>query len=180
MLASWLAEFFRVLCPTILVVSLPFCGPNRTDHFFCDSWPLLRLSCRDTYLLEVVAFLLSSLVLLGSLALTSVSYAFILATVLRDPQLPRKEENSPPVPHTLQWWSSFSTSVCQRLNLCCLTKVSVLNCIITPLLNKFIFSLCNDKVKQVLRDALRWHWSIASRKLCGSQVKGNIPITLRH
>ncbi|XP_046294555.1 olfactory receptor 6T1 [Marmota monax] len=184
-LASWLAGFLWVLCPTILMVSLPFCGPNRIDHFFCDSWPLLRLSCGDTSLLELMAFLLSSLLLLGSLTLTSVSYAFILATVLRAPTAAEKRKAfSTCASHLTVVVIFYGSSIFLYIHLSEAQSmlfnkgVSVLNCIITPLLNPFIFSLRNDKVKQVLGDALRWHWSTVSRKLCGSQVKGNIPIKL--
>lgn len=91
LLVSWLAGFFWVLCPTILMASLPFCGPNGTDHFFCDSSPLLRLSCGNTHLLELVASVLSTSVLLGSLTLTSVSYACILTTVLRSPTAAKRK-----------------------------------------------------------------------------------------
>ncbi|XP_047610321.1 olfactory receptor 6T1 [Phacochoerus africanus] len=160
-LASWLAGFLCILCPTILMASLPFCGPNDIDHFFCDSWPLLRLSCGDTRLLELVAFVLSTSVLLGSLALISVSYACILATVLRAPTASeRKKALSTCASHLtvvviVYGSSSFlyirmSEAQSMQFN----KGASVLSCIITPLLNPFIFSLRNEKVKQALRDAL--------------------------
>ncbi|KAM9034456.1 olfactory receptor 6T1-like [Sarcophilus harrisii] len=170
-LASWLAGFLWTLCPTILMASLPFCGPNGIDHFFCDSWPLMGLSCGDTQLLELVAFVLSTALLLGSLALTSSSYAFILATVLRTPKgTERKKAFSTCASHltvvVIFYGSSIflyiRTSEAQSM---LLNKgVSALNCIISPLLNPFIFSLRNDKVKQALCDAIRWH-KLTSTKL---------------
>ncbi|XP_046541026.1 olfactory receptor 6T1 [Equus quagga] len=173
-LASWLAGFLCVLCPTILMASLPFCGPNGIDHFFCDSWPLLRLSCGDTRLLELVAFVLSTSVLLGSLALTSVSYACILATVLRAPTAAkRKKAFSTCASHLTVVIIVYGSSIFLYIRLSeaqsmLLKKAaSVLSCIITPLLNPFIFSLCNDKVKQALRDALRWHRHMAARDYKG-------------
>lgn len=33
-IGTWLAAFISVLCPTILVSRLPFCGPNVINHFF--------------------------------------------------------------------------------------------------------------------------------------------------
>ncbi|XP_045716153.1 olfactory receptor 6T1 [Phyllostomus hastatus] len=170
-LASWLAGFLWVLCPTILMASLPFCGPNGIDHFFCDSWPLLRLSCGDTRLLELVAFVLSTSVLLGSLALTSVSYACILATVLRAPTAAeRKKAFSTCASHLTVVITVYGSSIFLYIRLSesqsmLLNKgASVLSCIITPLLNPFIFSLRNDKVKRALRDALRWHKPMGGRK----------------
>uniref|UniRef100_H0XUU2 Olfactory receptor n=2 Tax=Otolemur garnettii TaxID=30611 RepID=H0XUU2_OTOGA len=160
-LASWLAGFLWVLCPTILMASLPFCGPNGIDHFFCDSWPLLRLSCGDTHLLELVAFVLSTSVLLGSLALTSASYICILATVLRAPTAAeRRKAFSTCTSHLTVVVIVYGSSIFLYIRLSeaqsmLLSKgVSVLSCILTPLLNPFIFTLRNDKVKQALREAV--------------------------
>ncbi|XP_016072951.1 PREDICTED: olfactory receptor 6T1 [Miniopterus natalensis] len=170
-LASWIAGFLWVLCPTILMASLPFCGPNGIDHFFCDSWPLLRLSCGDTHLLELVAFVLSTSVLLGSLAVTSVSYACILATVLRShTATERKKVFSTCASHltvvVIVYGSSISLYIrmSEAQSMLLNKGASVLSCIVTPLLNPFIFSLRNDKVKQALRDALRRHRPMAGRK----------------
>ncbi|XP_003341303.1 olfactory receptor 6T1 [Monodelphis domestica] len=169
-LASWLAGFLWILWPTILMASLPFCGPNGIDHFFCDSWPLMELSCGDTQLLELVAFLLSAALLLGSLTLTSSSYAFILATIFRAPTATeRKKAFSTCASHltvvVIFYGSSIflyiRTSEAQSMLLN--KAVSALNCIISPLLNPFIFSLRNDKVKQALRDAMRWHRTMGTR-----------------
>ncbi|XP_036133143.1 olfactory receptor 6T1 [Molossus molossus] len=170
-LVSWLAGFLWVLCPTILMASLPFCGPNGIDHFFCDSWPLLRLSCGNTQLLELVALVLSTSVLLGSLALTLVSYVCILTTVLRSPTAAkRKKVFSTCVSHltvvTIVYGSSIFLyiRVSEAQSMLLNKGASVLSCIITPLLNPFIFSLRNDKVKQALRDALERHRPMAGRK----------------
>lgn len=83
-LASWLAGFLCVHCHSVLTVSLPLCGPSGIVHFSCDGEPLLRLSCGDTCLLGLLAFVLSTSVLLDSLTLPSVPYTCILSTVLRD------------------------------------------------------------------------------------------------
>ena len=82
--ASWRAGFPCVLCHSVLMVSLPLCGPSGIVHFSCHLGPFLRLSCGDICLLGLLAFVLSMSVLLGSLALTSVPYTCILSTVLRN------------------------------------------------------------------------------------------------
>ncbi|XP_036599088.1 olfactory receptor 6T1-like [Trichosurus vulpecula] len=171
-MASWIAGFLWVLSPTILMASLPFCGPNVIDHFFCDSWPLMRLSCGNTQLLELVAFILSTAVLLGSLALTSVSYAHILATVLRTPTATeRRKAFSTCASHLTMVVIVYGSSIflyirtSEAQSMLLNKGVSALGCIITPLLNPFIFSLRNDKVKQALGDALRWHRNICAKRL---------------
>ncbi|XP_011908582.1 PREDICTED: olfactory receptor 6T1 [Cercocebus atys] len=171
-LASWLAGFLWVLCPTVLMASLPFCGPNGIDHFFCDSWPLLRLSCGDIHLLEMVTFMLSTSVLLGSLTLTSVSYACILATVLGAPTaVERRKAFSTCASHLTVVVIIYGSSIFLYVRMSeaqskLLSKgASVLSCIITPLLNPFIFTLRNDKAQQALRDALGWLRLTAVMKL---------------
>ncbi|KAM9659008.1 olfactory receptor 6T1 [Trichechus inunguis] len=185
-LASWLSGFLWVLCPTILMASQTFCGPNCIDLFFCDSWPLLRLCCGDTHLLEVVAFVLSTSVLLGSLAVTSVSYVCILVTVLRAPTATEQRKAfSTCASHLTVVIIVYGSSIFLYIHMSeaqsmLLNKgASVLSCIITPLLNPFIFSLCNDKVKQALRVALWWHGPTAvggyeghkEKKMLGWEIK---------
>ncbi|XP_072473109.1 olfactory receptor 6T1-like [Notamacropus eugenii] len=171
-MASWIAGFLWVLSPTILMASLPFCGPNVIDHFFCDSWPLMRLSCGDTQLLEFVAFILSTAALLGSLGLTSVSYVCIFATVFRAPTAKeRRKAFSTCASHLAVVVIAYGSSIflyirtSETQSMLLKKGASALACIITPLLNPFIFSLRNDKVKQALGDALRWHRNISSRRL---------------
>ncbi|XP_001370148.1 olfactory receptor 6T1-like [Monodelphis domestica] len=171
-IASWISGFLWVLSPTILMASLPFCGPNVIDHFFCDSWPLMRLSCANTQLLELVAFILSTTVLLGSLALTSVSYGCIFLTVFRAPTAAeRRKAFSTCASHLAVVIIAYGSSIflyiriSETQSLFLKKGASALACIITPLLNPFIFSLRNDKVKQALRDALRCHRNIGIRRL---------------
>ncbi|XP_051847190.1 olfactory receptor 6T1-like [Antechinus flavipes] len=171
-MASWIAGFLWVLCPTILMASLPFCGPNVIDHFFCDSWPLMKLSCGDTQLLEFVAFILSTAALLGSLVLTSVSYVCIFATVFRAPTAKEKRKAfSTCASHLAVVVIAYGSSIflyirtSETQSMLVKKGASALACIITPLLNPFIFSLRNDKVKQALWDALKWHRNIGARRL---------------
>ncbi|ELV12475.1 Olfactory receptor 6T1 [Tupaia chinensis] len=102
-LASWLAGFLWVLCPTILMASLPFCGPHGINHF---------------------------------LVVTVYGSSIFLYIHLSETQ-----------------------------SLLFNKGASVLSCIVTPLLNSFIFSLCNNKMKQALGDALRLLQPTAVRKL---------------
>ncbi|XP_052051909.1 olfactory receptor 5A2-like [Apodemus sylvaticus] len=72
---------------TLNTFSLPYCGPNVVEHFFCDMPLVMRLSCADYHLSEEVGFAVSSCIAMGSLALTVVSYIGIVATVLRIPSV---------------------------------------------------------------------------------------------
>ncbi|XP_067419587.1 olfactory receptor 6T1-like [Emydura macquarii macquarii] len=161
-LGSWIGGFLCILCPTLMLTRLTFCGPNTIDHFFCDSWPLLKLSCSDTGLLERVDFVLSSFVLLSSLAFTTVSYTYIISTVLRIPSSSEKQRAfSTCSSHLTLVVIVYGSSIFLYVRpswgeSLLLNKVAAtLSCIVTPLLNPFIFSLRNDKVKEVLQDVFR-------------------------
>ncbi|XP_007442983.1 olfactory receptor 6M1-like [Python bivittatus] len=160
--ASWMWGYFVVIPPAILVGQLPFCGPNAINHFFCDVDPLLRLACSDTRNIKIISFVSSALLLLGSLLVTGISYIFIIATVIRIPSAKgRQKAFSTCASHlivvTLFYGSSIFIYVQpQKSYSLDLNKAaSILNTVITPLLNPFIYSLRNKKVKEALAHFIR-------------------------
>ncbi|CAO2581763.1 Olfactory receptor 6C74 [Lemmus lemmus] len=49
-LSCWLAGFLVIFPPLLLGLNLDFCASNIVDHFYCDTTPLMQLSCRHTAL----------------------------------------------------------------------------------------------------------------------------------
>ncbi|XP_045713533.1 olfactory receptor 2A12-like [Phyllostomus hastatus] len=80
---SWLFSFLLALVHITLLLRLPFCGPQKINHFFCPILPVFRLACADTRLNELVLFVGSVIVLVGPLCLVLVSYTRILWAILR-------------------------------------------------------------------------------------------------
>ncbi|KAM6148411.1 olfactory receptor 8U3-like [Erethizon dorsatum] len=80
---AWLSGALYAIFHTVNTFSLPFCGPNVIDHFFCDSAPIMRLSCSDAHANEEVGFAVGGCVILGACALTILSYVLIIATVMQ-------------------------------------------------------------------------------------------------
>ncbi|XP_028912970.1 olfactory receptor 6M1-like [Ornithorhynchus anatinus] len=168
LLGCYVGAFLVILMPTVMTTGLPFCGPNVIDHFFCDSVPVLKLACADMTLAELVDFGTSVILLLGSLLWTVTSYAFILATILGIPLAQgRQKAFSTCVSHitavSLYYGSSIFIYVRPRKgHILDFNKVAtVLNTIVTPMLNPFIYSLRNEKVKESLRDALKKHLNVS-------------------
>ncbi|XP_008708126.2 olfactory receptor 6M1-like [Ursus maritimus] len=121
---------------------------------------LLKLVCADISLAELPDFISSAVLLLGSLLLTGVSYMYIIITILRIPSVQgRQKAFSTCVSHitvvTLYYGSSIFIYVRPKKgNVLDVNKfATVLNTIVTPMLNPFIYSLRNEKVKESLRDA---------------------------
>ena len=159
-LGCWVGAFLSVLCPVILLSRLPFCQ-KEINHFFCDIAPLLQAACIDTHLLERISFLLSSLILLTSLVITTVSYTYIISTILRIPSAQgRQKAFSTCASHITVVSIAYGSNIfmyvrpSQNQSLEFDKVTAVFTIMVTPLLNPFIYSLRNETVKDVLRDAI--------------------------
>ena len=64
-----------------MAIDFPFCGPNEIDHYFCDTFPLLKIACTDTYIPGVLVTDFSGMVALVTFALLFVSYDIIFFTL---------------------------------------------------------------------------------------------------
>uniref|UniRef100_A0A8C0KE18 Olfactory receptor n=1 Tax=Canis lupus dingo TaxID=286419 RepID=A0A8C0KE18_CANLU len=167
-LGCWIGAFFSVLCPIIVVSRLPYCY-REIGHFFCDIAPLLQVACIDTHFIEMINFLLSSFVLLTSLVFTIVSYTYIISTILRIPSAQgRQKAFSTCASHITVVSIAYGSNIfmyvrpSQSHSLEFDKVTAVMTIMVTPLLNPFIYSLRNEKVKEVLREAIfkimsLWH-----------------------
>ncbi|KAB1254903.1 Olfactory receptor 6M1 [Camelus dromedarius] len=170
LLGCWVGAFFSVLCPVIVLSRLPFCS-KEIHHFFCDIAPLLQAACIDTHLLEMISFLLSSLILLTSLVFTTVSYTYIISAILRIPSAQgRQKAFSTCASHITIVSIAYGSNIfmyvrpSQTHSLEFDKVTAVLTIMGTPLLNPFIYSLRNEKVKEVLRDEVNKIMSLFHRK----------------
>lgn len=57
---------------TSLTFSLPFCGANKLNPFFCDISPVLELACANTWVITVI--IICGWVVLASFTLIIISY----------------------------------------------------------------------------------------------------------
>lgn len=56
-MSPWLCEIMAIFCGlwgvvsalvyAVFVVCLPYCGPNKINHFFCEVPAVLKLACAD-------------------------------------------------------------------------------------------------------------------------------------
>ncbi|CAM4567884.1 unnamed protein product, partial [Lepidochelys olivacea] len=68
---------------TCFTFRLSFCSSNIINHFFCDTPPLLVLSCSDTRINEIMMFVFT-LCITGSIFVTILlSYVYITSTILQ-------------------------------------------------------------------------------------------------
>ncbi|XP_076776859.1 olfactory receptor 6C3-like [Arvicanthis niloticus] len=158
-LTSWLIGFLSIFPLIMLILKLDFCASNIIDHFCCDFFPILQLSCSDTRLLEAFGLYCASVTLLFTLALVILSYICIISTILRFPSASqRKKAFSTCSSHMIVISISYGSCIFMYVKpsaneRASLTKgVAVLNTSIAPMLNPFIYTLRNQQVKQAFKD----------------------------
>ncbi|XP_031305387.2 olfactory receptor 1J4 [Camelus dromedarius] len=154
---SWVFCCIHALLHTLLLVQLSFCADNTIPHFFCDLTVLLKLSCSDISLNELVIFTEGGTLFILPLSSILASYIHIGTTILR-------------VPSTKRLFKAFSTCGSHlfvvSLYYGTLAGVyffssswdsnnkdmiaSVMYTVVTPMLNPFIYSLRNRDIKQAL------------------------------
>ncbi|NXW52078.1 OR6X1 protein, partial [Nyctiprogne leucopyga] len=155
---SWMSGFLTVFVQTVLVFRLPFCGPNIINHFYCDIGPLLKLSCMETNRIEWLVFSVATVVLFSTSFLTLISYFAIIFTILRIPSASgRQKAFSTCTAHLavviMLYGAVIFIYVRPRGHASLdMNKVaSLLNTLVTPLLNPFIYTLRNKEVKTALK-----------------------------
>ena len=84
----WLISIAGALIYTVFTMHLPYCGPHKINHFFCEVPAVLKLACADTSINDWLDFILGFLLLLIPLSFILVSYVRIFVSILsiRSPQ----------------------------------------------------------------------------------------------
>ncbi|XP_044282157.1 olfactory receptor 49-like [Varanus komodoensis] len=161
-LCSWVGGLLLIMGPSAILFHMPFCGPNTINHFFCDSGPLIKLVCVDTSLLEFIDLLTATLSLFGSLAINIVSYANIISTIFHIPSTTgRQKAFSTCVSHITVVSITYGSCIFMYIKPSGAGKIdlskaaAVLNTVVSPLLNPFIYCLRNKQVQGALRDTFR-------------------------
>ncbi|XP_075064186.1 olfactory receptor 6B1-like [Mixophyes fleayi] len=154
--ASWVLGFLTTSFPIIKISQLHFCSANVINHFFCESAPLLKLSCSNSYFNELTVIICASSVILSSVLLTMMSYGYILRTILKIPSVTGKQKAaSTCASHLLVVTTFYSTMFAMYIKPTAsegsVNKVMALfYAVFTPLVNPFIYSLRNKEVKEAL------------------------------
>ena len=156
--ASWISGFLSNSILTFLISDLDFCGPNEIEHFFCDSFPMMKLSCSDTHVVGLVTSFVAGVCSLPPFLLTFSSYLYIVITIMRIPSSTgRKKAFSTCSSHLivvlLFYWTILAVYVLPHHGIqISLYKVfSISYTILTPLVNPLIYSLRNEEVKKTLK-----------------------------
>ncbi|XP_051829852.1 olfactory receptor 1-like [Antechinus flavipes] len=158
---SWLCSHLIALSLTLFMAQFSFCESHVIPHFFCDLLPLLKLSCSDTSIFQVVMFIDAAMAGFIPFTCILISYIHIIFTIFRVPSADGKHKVfSTCGSHIsvvilfygtlilvyLQPSSSYSADTG--------IIISVMYTVVTPMLNPFIYSLRNKDIKRALRKLL--------------------------
>nr|XP_019575672.1 PREDICTED: olfactory receptor 2A25-like [Rhinolophus sinicus] len=80
---SWTCGSLLSLVHLALLLPLPFCGPQKINHFFCEIIAVLKLACADTHVNEMMVLAGAVSVLVGPFSSIVISYIHILRAILK-------------------------------------------------------------------------------------------------
>ncbi|KAM5329815.1 olfactory receptor 1J4-like [Glossophaga mutica] len=152
---SWIIACGHALLHTLLLVQLSFCADNVITHFFCDLTVLLKLSCSDISLNELVIFTEGGMLYFAPLAVVLGSYIHIGTIILKAPSTKRLLKAFSTCGSHLLVVSLYYGTLAAVYFLSSTWDsndiiASVMYTVVTPMLNPFIYSLRNRDIKQAL------------------------------
>ncbi|XP_030149517.1 olfactory receptor 2S2 isoform X1 [Lynx canadensis] len=163
--SSWTIGGAASVVHTSLTIQLPFCGNNVINHLACEILAVLKLACADISI-NVISMGVTNVIFLGVPVLfISVSYVFIIATILRIPSAEgRKKAFSTCSAHLTVVVIFYGTlffmyrkpkskdplgadkeDLSDKL-------IPLFYGVVTPMLNPIIYSLRNKDVKAAVRN----------------------------
>ncbi|XP_053426936.1 olfactory receptor 2S2 [Nycticebus coucang] len=164
-ISSWAIGGVASAVHTSLAIQLPFCGDNVINHLTCEILAILKLACADISI-NVISMEVTNVIFLGVPVLfISVSYVFIIATILRIPSAEgRKKAFSTCSAHLTVVIIFYGTlffmygkpkskdSVGAEKQDLSDKLIPLFYGAVTPMLNPIIYSLRNKDVKAAVRN----------------------------
>ncbi|XP_041579111.1 olfactory receptor 10AG1-like [Vulpes lagopus] len=158
---SWISGIPVQIGQTVQIFTLPFCGSNLIDHFFCDIPPVLKLACGNTFVNEMMVYIVVVLIVTVPFLLILISYSKIISTILKlHSATSRAKAFSTCSSHLTVVVLFFGSAIITYLrpkasHSARIDKVlSLFYTVVTPLFNPLIYSLRNKEVITALRKLL--------------------------
>ncbi|KAM7163334.1 olfactory receptor 5AR1-like [Macrochelys suwanniensis] len=156
-LGSYFMSCLNSMVQTAFIFRLSFCDAY-IDHFFCDVPPIVKLSCSDTRLTDIVHFTCATMLVTATILIILVSYMYILVTILRiNSAKDQHKAFSTCASHLTAVTIFYGTGSFMYLRPSSKSSmdqdkiISVFYTLVIPMLNPLIYSLRNKEVKEAFR-----------------------------
>ncbi|XP_066476807.1 olfactory receptor 5AR1-like [Tiliqua scincoides] len=156
--ASYLTGCVNAIVQTSIIFNLSFCRSNIINHFFCDVPPILKLSCSDTRVIDVIHFTFATAIVVVTLLTILISYTYILAAILRlNSAEGRHKAFSTCASHLTAVTVFYGTGAFMYVRTSSKYSIeqdkiiAVFYTLVIPMLNPFIYSLRNKEVKEAFK-----------------------------
>ncbi|XP_030043373.1 olfactory receptor 1509-like [Microcaecilia unicolor] len=154
--STWVVGFIHACGQVLPTIQLPFCGPNEINHFYCDAHPLSLLACTNTFISENSDMINSGILTLACTLIVFMSYTYIIYAVLKIRSAEgRQKAFSTCASHILVVTLFFGPMVFMYMRPSVSFDsdklISGFYTIVTPVLNPFIYTLRNEKVKKAMK-----------------------------
>ncbi|XP_074084026.1 olfactory receptor 4P4-like [Macrotis lagotis] len=154
-LLAWVVAFWHSVAQLLIILRLPFCGPNQIDHYMCDSKPLLKLACTDTHVASILVIANTGMVVLATFLVLVASYIIILYHLRNHSSEGRRKALSTCASHVmvvaLFFVPCISIYIPPPSSLNNDKEFSVFYTVIAPMLNPLIYTLRNAEMKNAMR-----------------------------
>ncbi|XP_069506127.1 olfactory receptor 1G1-like [Ambystoma mexicanum] len=81
--ACWIMGLIEPIGHIIEISKLSFCESHTINHFFCDIAVLMKLSCSSTLTIELLTYIIGTLISMMSFVLIITSYINIISSILK-------------------------------------------------------------------------------------------------
>ncbi|EDL12739.1 olfactory receptor 389 [Mus musculus] len=156
-LLLWMLTTSNALMHTLLMARLSFCEKNVILRFFCDISALLKLSCSDTFVNELMIFIMGGIIIIIPFLLIVMSYVRIFFSILKVPSTQGIHKVFSTCGSHLSVVSLFYGTIiglylCPSSNNSTVKEsaMAMMYTVVTPMLNPFIYSLRNRDMKRAL------------------------------
>ncbi|XP_008850696.1 olfactory receptor 143-like [Nannospalax galili] len=162
MFGSYFLGFAGAMAHTGCMIRLNFCDSNIINHYMCDIFPLLQLSCSSTYVNELESSIVAGTVVFVSSIIILTSYALILLSIFHMPSVKGcSKAMSTCGSHIIAVSLYYGTGLLTYIKPTSAEAVdqgkffSVFYTLVVPVLNPLVYSLRNKDIKLAVKKTMK-------------------------